>query len=75
MNNHKNKNNKNKEKIKHIETNRRAVSYTHLDVYKRQPYIITKDNGNNTYEVSNPITKKIKGVYNQSSIKKFYEDG
>ena len=27
------------------------------------PYIITKDNGNNTYEVSNPITKK-----NQVSI-------
>ena len=39
------------------------------------PYVITKDNVNNTYEVSNPIIKKIKGVYNQVSIKKFYEKG
>ena len=38
------------------------------------PYVITKDNGNNTYEISNITTKKIKGVYNQVSIKKFYEE-
>ena len=38
------------------------------------PYVITKDNGNNTYEISNVTTKKIKGVYNQASIKKFYEE-
>ena len=38
------------------------------------PYVITKDNGNNTYEISNITTKKIKGVYNQASIKKFYEE-
>ena len=69
-----------------------TVSYTHLDVYKRQelpssiegitkkllllyvgPYTITRDKGNNTYEITNPITKKIKGVYNQASIKKYYD--
>ena len=33
-----------------------------------------KINGNNTYEISNITTKKIKGVYNQASIKKFYEE-
>ena len=38
------------------------------------PYIITKDNGNNTYQISNINTRKIKGVYNQTSIKKFYEE-
>ena len=38
------------------------------------PYMITKDNGNNTYEIVNPINKKIKGVYNQASIMKFHED-
>ena len=59
-----------------------SVSYTHLDVYKRQhdrghttqisyklapnvgPYTITRDKGNNTYEITHPVTKKIKGVYN-----------
>ena len=37
------------------------------------PYVITKDNGNNKYEISNITTKKIMGVYNHVSIKKFYE--
>ena len=63
------------------------VSYTHLElpstlegIAKKLlllyigPYVITKDNGNNTYEISNITTKKIKGVYNQASIKKFYEE-
>ena len=39
-----------------------------------RPYVITKDNGNNTYEISNITTKKVKGVYNQASIKKSYEE-
>ena len=43
-------------------------------MYKASPYVITKDNGNNTYEISSITTKKIKGVYNQASIKKFYEE-
>ena len=30
------------------------------------PYVITKNNNNNTYEIMNPITKKIKGTYNQA---------
>ena len=34
------------------------------------PYIITRDKGNNTYEITHPITKKIKGA----SIKKYYDD-
>ena len=38
------------------------------------PYIITTDNGNNTYQISNINTRKIKGVYNQTSIKKLYEE-
>ena len=51
-----------------------TVSYTHLDVYKRQiqgitkkllllytgPFTITKDKENNTYEVTDTINNKIK---------------
>ena len=37
------------------------------------PYVITKYNNNNTYEIMNPITKRIKGTYNQESIKKYNE--
>ena len=37
------------------------------------PYIIVKDNHNNTYVVSEIMTKRIKGTYNQSSLKKYYE--
>ena len=38
------------------------------------PYVITKNNNNNTYEIMNPITKKIKGTYNQESIKKYHDE-
>ena len=38
------------------------------------PYTITKDNHNNTYELSNTETNKVKGVYNQAKIKKYYGD-
>ena len=38
------------------------------------PYVITKNNDNNTYEIMNPITKKIKGTYNQESIKKYHDE-
>ena len=34
------------------------------------PYIIIKDNQNNTYEILDPISKSTKGTYNQASIKK-----
>ena len=70
-----------------------SVSYTHLDVYKRQqlpssiegiarkllllytgPYIITQVKGNNTYETKTITNNKIKGVYNQSEMKHYYED-
>ena len=69
------------------------VSYTHLDVYKRQqlpssiegiarkllllytgPYLVTQVKGNNTYEIKSVNNNKIKGVYNQAEIKKYYEE-
>ena len=37
------------------------------------PYIITKDNQNNTYELTNVKTGQKKGRYNQSEIKKYYK--
>ena len=37
------------------------------------PYLITKDNDNNTYELTNPVNNKIKGTYNQASLKKYHE--
>ena len=36
------------------------------------PYAITKDHKNNTYEIADPISKKVKGTYNQVSLKKYY---
>ena len=41
-----------------------AVSYTHL---------ISQDNQNNTYMVTDPISNKVKGTYNQAEIKKCYD--
>ena len=37
-------------------------------------YTVTKNNLNNTYELQDPITKKIKGTYNQASMKRYIED-
>ena len=37
------------------------------------PYLITKDNDNNTYEFTNPVNNKIKGTYNQVSLRKYHE--
>ena len=37
------------------------------------PYTVSKDNGNNTYEILDPHTLKKKGTFNQSSIKRYYE--
>lgn len=37
------------------------------------PYMVTKNNHNNTYELADPITKKTKGNHNQASLKKYYE--
>ena len=36
------------------------------------PYTITKDHKNNTYEIADTINKKVKGTYNQASLKKYY---
>ena len=36
------------------------------------PYIVSKDNQNNTYEIVDPNTQRRKGTYNQSSMKKYY---
>lgn len=35
------------------------------------PYLVNKDNGDNTYEIRDPKTNKIMGRYNQSSIKPY----
>ena len=37
------------------------------------PYIIVKNNNNNTYVISDVETKKIKGTYNQVSLKMYYK--
>ena len=37
------------------------------------PYIVSKPN-NNTYEIKEMVSGKIKGVYNQASIKRYYEE-
>ena len=34
------------------------------------PYIVTQTKGNNTYEIATPNTNQIKGVYNQTELKK-----
>ena len=39
------------------------------------PYVITKDNKNNTYELKEINSPKIKGTYNQLSIKKYFNEG
>ena len=38
------------------------------------PYLVAKNNNNNTYELKEIVSGKVKGVYNQASIKKYYED-
>ena len=35
------------------------------------PYIISKDNNNNTYEIKEISSSKVKGVFNRASMKKF----
>ena len=35
------------------------------------PYIVSKDNNNNTYEIKEISSSKVKGVFNQASMKKF----
>ena len=37
------------------------------------PYIVSKNNNNNTYEIKEMGSNKVKGVFNQASMKKFYE--
>ena len=38
------------------------------------PFLVTKTNNNNTYELKEIVSGKIKGVYNQASIKNYYEE-
>ena len=38
------------------------------------PYVITKHNLNNTYEMKDINSQKIKGMYNQLSIKKYFDE-
>ena len=38
------------------------------------PYIVSKDKNNNTYEIKEMGSGKIKGVYNQASMKKYHEN-
>ena len=38
------------------------------------PYTVTRNNMNNTYEIQDPVTKKIKGNYNQTSMKRYIEN-
>lgn len=37
------------------------------------PYIVQRNNGNNTYLIVNPRNHKTKGNFNQTELKKFYE--
>ena len=37
------------------------------------PFTITKDNENNTYEVTDTVSNKVKGTYNQTSLKRYHE--
>ena len=37
------------------------------------PYVVSKIKNNNSYEVKEMESEKIKGVYNQASMKKYYE--
>ena len=38
------------------------------------PYIINKDNQNNTHELMDPGSKLIKRTYNQIELKRFYDN-
>ena len=38
------------------------------------PYLVTQAKGNNTYEIKALNTNKIKGVYNQTELKQYYEE-
>lgn len=37
------------------------------------PFVVTKDNKNNTYEITDPTTNKVRGTYNQASMKRYHE--
>ena len=53
-----------------------SVSYTHLDVYKRQlyngPYSLSEQVGKNTYIVTNPNPNCVIGKFHASSLRKYY---
>ena len=38
------------------------------------PYLVTQVKGNNTYEIKSIKNNKIKGVYNQTEMKIYYEE-
>ena len=37
------------------------------------PFVEIKDNNNNTYVLANPSNNKVKGTYNVSEMKKYFE--
>ena len=38
------------------------------------PYLVNKVKGNNTYEIKSITNNKIKGVYNKTEMKIYYEE-
>lgn len=38
-----------------------------------EAHLVSKNNGNNTYEITDIRTRKVKGNYNQASLKRYYE--
>ena len=53
-----------------------AVSYTHLDVYKRQlydgPYEVSEVKMENSYVLIDLQTQEIQGTYNVTQSKRYY---
>ena len=60
-------------KNRHLPSSAEGIAKKLLLLYTG-PYSITRDKGNNTYELTIPETSKVKGVYNQAEIKKYYEN-
>ena len=58
-------------KNRELPSSREGIAKKLLLLYNG-PYIV-KNNNNNTYVISDVETKKIKGTYNQVSLKMYYE--
>ena len=59
-------------KNRELPSSREGITKKLLLLYNG-PYIITKNNNNNTYIISDVTTKRIKGTYNQASLKRYYK--